>query len=112
MTGLSPRMPSDTTTPAPAAPANPRSRVITASLSGTTIGGGANGDGTVFRLRPSDLKYEVLASFDRATTGAFPEDNVVPAASGPTLYGLTQSGGVHDPTASNYFGTVFALDLE
>src|SRR5262245_34127214 len=26
-------------------------------------------------LRPSDLRYERLVSFDRATTGAFPEDN-------------------------------------
>jgi uncharacterized repeat protein (TIGR03803 family) len=78
---------------------------------GTTTVGGDHDDGTIFRLRPSDLRYEKMASFNRATTGAFPEDNVIPAGDGSTLYGLTQAGGVNDPTAVKNYGTVFALTL-
>src|SRR5262249_52969632 len=47
--------------------------------------------------RPSDLRYERLVSFDRATTGAFPEDNVIPSSDGSTLYGLTQAGALTIP---------------
>ena len=78
---------------------------------GTTTVGGDHDDGTIFRLRPSDLLYERLVSFDRATTGAFPEDNVIPSSDGSTLYGLTQAGGAHDPKAAKKFGTVFALTV-
>jgi uncharacterized repeat protein (TIGR03803 family) len=78
---------------------------------GTTSVGGDHDDGTLFRLRPSDLRYERMVSFDRETTGAFPEDNVTPSADGSTLYGLTQAGGVNDPTAMKNYGTVFAVLL-
>jgi len=80
-------------------------------LYGTTTQGGANGDGTLFRFRPADRAYQVLASFDRRTTGAFPEDDLVASADGKVLYGLTQAGGVHDPTAERYFGTVFRFPV-
>ena len=80
-------------------------------LYGTTTAGGANGDGTLFRMRIADRRYEVLASFDRATTGAFPEDNVLASADGRTLFGLTQAGGVNDPDATSYFGTVFRFAI-
>ena len=78
---------------------------------GTTTVGGDHDDGTLFRLRPSDLRYERLVSFDRATTGAFPEDNVIPSSDGSTLYGLTQAGGVNDPKAVKKYGTVFAVTV-
>jgi len=78
---------------------------------GTTTVGGDHDDGTLFRLRPSDSRYEKLASFDRATTGAFPEDNLIPSSDGSTLYGLTQAGGVNDPTAAKKYGTVFAVTV-
>lgn len=80
-------------------------------LYGTTTAGGANGDGTLFRLRPSDGRYELLASFDRATSGSLPEDNVVPSADGRLLFGLTQAGGVNDPDATSYYGTVFRFAI-
>ena len=54
---------------------------------------------------------ERLVSFDRATTGAFPEDNVIPSGDGSTLYGLTQAGGVNDPKAAKKYGTAFAVTL-
>jgi uncharacterized repeat protein (TIGR03803 family) len=78
-------------------------------LYGTTTRGGASGDGTLFRVRAADRRYELLASFDRRTSGAFPEDNVVPSADGKALFGLTQAGGVHDRAAKSYYGTVFRV---
>jgi len=80
-------------------------------LYGTTTAGGASGDGTLFRLRVGDRRYEMLVSFDRATSGAFPEDNVLPSADGRVLFGLTQAGGVNDPDAKSYFGTVFRFAI-
>jgi uncharacterized repeat protein (TIGR03803 family) len=77
-------------------------------LYGTTSQGGARGDGTLFRLRLSDGHYQMLASFDRRT-GAFPEDNLTASAS--VLFAQTQAGGVHDPTAAAYYGTVFAFPV-
>ena len=50
-------------------------------------------------------------SFDRATSGAFPEDNVIPSGDGSTLYGLTQAGGANDPMAVKKYGTVFAVTV-
>jgi uncharacterized repeat protein (TIGR03803 family) len=78
---------------------------------GTTTVGGDHDDGTLFRLRPSDLRYERMVSFNRATTGAFPEDNVIPSGDRSTLYGLTQAGGANDPKAVKNYGTVFAVTL-
>jgi uncharacterized repeat protein (TIGR03803 family) len=80
-------------------------------LYGTTSQGGARGDGTLFRFRLSDGHYQMLASFDRRTTGAFPEDNLTASADGSVLFGQTQAGGVHDPTAAAYYGTVFAFPV-
>jgi uncharacterized repeat protein (TIGR03803 family) len=80
-------------------------------LYGTTTEGGAHGDGTLFRIRIADLRYEQLASFDRRTTGAFPEDTLTPSADGRALYGLTQAGGAADPDATRYYGTVFRFVL-
>lgn len=78
-------------------------------LYGTTTRGGTGGDGTLFRFRPADRAYQVLASFDRRTSGAFPEDSLVASADGRFVYGLTQAGGVHDPNAERYFGTLFRV---
>jgi len=80
-------------------------------LYGTTTEGGANDEGTLFRLHLSDAKYEVLASFDLATTGGFPEDNVTLGADGKTLYGLTQTGGANDTDGTKYYGTVFSFPV-
>jgi uncharacterized repeat protein (TIGR03803 family) len=80
-------------------------------LYGTTTLGGATGDGTLFRYDIASGAYELLASFDRRTTGAFPEDDLVASADGRTLYGLTQAGGAHDPDAKLYYGTVFRFTL-
>ncbi|HXE72694.1 MAG TPA: choice-of-anchor tandem repeat GloVer-containing protein, partial [Candidatus Nitrosotenuis sp.] len=80
-------------------------------LYGTTTRGGARNDGTLFRYNPATRKFQLLASFDRRTTGALPEDNVVADAQGRVLYGLTQTGGVHDPRGRLYYGTLFAFPV-
>ena len=54
------------------------------NLYGTTFRGGANGDGTIFRVTPSTGRYEVVVNFD-AATGGNPSALVV--ASDGTFYG-------------------------
>jgi uncharacterized repeat protein (TIGR03803 family) len=76
------------------------------NLYGATLGGGANGQGTIFMLDPSG-NFTVLHSFSGKGDGASPVGGVV---IGPTgrLYGTTRSGGKHC-TAFEYCGTVFEL---
>ena len=69
---------------------------------GTTSSGGANNDGTVFRITPAGLET-VLYSF-----GGTPGDGAIPRAglilgSDGNFYGTTQIGGV------NAYGTVFRI---
>ncbi len=87
--------------------AYPYSRVILDSagnLYGTTWGGGANGDGTVFELTFSGSGWTdaVLYSFQTASDGGNPYAGLIFDSSG-NLYGATSSGG------SGGGGTVFKL---
>ncbi len=70
------------------------------SLYGTTTGGGANGDGTVFKITPSGT-LTTLHSFD-VTDGYLPYTALVQASNGD-LYGTTVQGG------ANGAGTVFKI---
>ena len=75
---------------------------IDGNFYGTTSGGGAFGDGTVFRMTP-DGAVTVLHAFAGGTAdGAYPSAGVVQAPDG-TLYGTTSGGGTLG------FGTVFKL---
>ena len=85
--------------------------LIRGMLYATTSKGGASGAGTVFSINPSDNTYTLLTSFDTATTGANPEDNLTPDASGAYLFGQTQSGGVYDASGQSHYGTVFRLTI-
>ncbi|HUY14902.1 MAG TPA: choice-of-anchor tandem repeat GloVer-containing protein [Terriglobia bacterium] len=72
---------------------------------GTTQGGGANGEGTVFKITPSG-NLTTLYSFcsqSGCTDGIIPNAGLVLASDG-NLYGTTSGGGVH----GNY-GTVFQI---
>jgi uncharacterized repeat protein (TIGR03803 family) len=74
------------------------------NLYGTTGGGGANQQGTVFKLAP-DGTYSLLYSFCAAancTDGAGPSSQLIMDGSG-NLYGTTMFGG------ANQGGTVFRL---
>ncbi len=73
------------------------------NLYGTTVNGGANGSGTVFKLDGSGT-LTVLHSFGTGSTdGAFPESELIRDNKG-SLYGTTVFGG------ANNLGTVFKLD--
>ena len=71
------------------------------NLYGTTIGGGASGHGTVFKLDQSG-KETVLYSFTGGTDAAGPNANLLRDAAG-NLYGTTIAGGASGG------GTVFKL---
>jgi uncharacterized repeat protein (TIGR03803 family) len=74
------------------------------NLYGTTVGGGANNLGTVFKLTPSESGWgeSVLYSFRGITDGANPYTGLLFDSAG-NLYGTTTSGGI------NNVGTVFQL---
>jgi uncharacterized repeat protein (TIGR03803 family) len=72
------------------------------NLYGTTIDGGPNRYGTIFKITPSG-KLATLYSFDdHPRDGAFPF-NLVQATNGD-FYGTTQVGG-----SNIYYGTVFKI---
>jgi len=85
--------------------ANPYAGLIQGSdgnFYGTTYGGGANGDGSVFKLTPNGSET-LLYSFAGGTAdGANPYGGLLQGSDG-TLYGTTVNGG------ANGYGTVFAL---
>ena len=71
-------------------------------LFGTTIYGGASGDGTVFEIAKGSGKITVLAAIFNGTNGSLPYGGVVEDAAG-NLFGTAYQGGT-----SNY-GTVFEV---
>lgn len=84
--------------------ANPAGRLIEdadGNLYGTSINGGANGKGTVFKLTARG-KESVLYSFTGGNDGGSPNGGVIRDASG-NFYGTAPSGG-----ASNH-GVIFRL---
>jgi uncharacterized repeat protein (TIGR03803 family) len=68
---------------------------------GTTYGGGANGQGTVFKITPNSRTLTTLHSFD-FTDGSEPYAGLIQASDG-NFYGTTELGGA----ASS--GTVFKI---
>lgn len=71
------------------------------NLYGTTIAGGTDYEGTVFKLTPRGAET-VLLSFLSGEDGYFPGGDLLLDHAG-NLYGVTQAGGTHDG------GTVFKL---
>jgi uncharacterized repeat protein (TIGR03803 family) len=77
------------------------------NLYGTTVFGGPNRSGTVFRVRP-DGRESVLYAFKGGSgDGAFPYDNLIVDGAG-NLYGTTSGGGVTCYKTAGC-GTVFEL---
>jgi uncharacterized repeat protein (TIGR03803 family) len=72
-------------------------------LYGTTEGGGANGEGTVYKVDTTSNLETVLHSFAGAD-GAFPEHESLMLDQSGNLYGTASEGG------ANWMGTVFKLD--
>ena len=76
------------------------------NLYGTTYGGGASGNGAVFKLAPNGsggYTESVLYSFAGQPDGAKPQAGLIIDSAG-NLYGTTGAGG-----SSGYYGTVFKL---
>lgn len=69
---------------------------------GTTIGGGTNDQGTVFKICGGT--YTVLHSFTSSTEGGLPKGSLVQASDG-NFYGLTSTGG----GGSSNSGTIFKI---
>ena len=75
-------------------------------LYGTTLAGGANGAGTIFRVETNGASFTVLYSFKNdGSDGRAPYCALVQGAGG-LLYGTTYSGGSKDA------GTVFRLNAD
>jgi len=64
------------------------------NLYGTTAGGGANGEGTVFEVAAGSNAITTLASFD-GTDGGYPYGGLIMDGSG-NLYGTTYHGGAYN----------------
>jgi uncharacterized repeat protein (TIGR03803 family) len=77
------------------------------NLYGTTLGGGANEKGTVFKLSPSGSET-VLYSFTGGSDGGAPYAGLIFDSSG-NLYGTTSDGGNPADCDSSGCGTVFKL---
>lgn len=58
---------------------------------GTTIGGGANGDGTIYKMTPAG-KVTIIHSFLYSNEGGSPGSALVQGSNG-SLYGTTEEGG-------------------
>lgn len=78
------------------------------NLYGTTSGGGASDDGTVFKLAPDGNGFGVLHSFAGGSNGAHPTAPLVADGAG-TLYGTTLLGGRLDCGRGDGCGTLFRL---
>jgi uncharacterized repeat protein (TIGR03803 family) len=75
--------------------------LVGSTLYGTTYGGGANRDGTIFSINTDGTGFQTLVTFN-GTNGAHPYGSLTQV--GSTLYGMTYGGGTND-------GTIFALAL-
>ena len=84
---------------------------VKGTLYGTTEKGGANNDGTVFRITTSGKKT-VLHSFGGSGDGEYPWAGLINVNG--TLYGTTFGGGAYSSSCSSEYcgyGTVFSITL-
>ncbi len=70
-------------------------------LYGMTQYGGANDDGTAFKIKKDGTGYSKLIDFNYSTTGSDPQGSLLLNAG--SLFGMTKTG------AANGFGTIFKL---
>jgi uncharacterized repeat protein (TIGR03803 family) len=72
------------------------------NLYGTTTGGGANSEGTIFKIDTNGSTLTTLHSFAYAD-GAYPQAGLIQGTDG-NLYGTTYQGGTSE------YGTIFKID--
>ncbi len=73
---------------------------------GTTVGGGKNSGGTLYKITPSGT-LTTLYNFN-PTSGYEPTGTLIYASDG-NYYGTTQLGGAYSDNGANYGGTVFKI---
>lgn len=73
-------------------------------LYGTTVMGGTNNSGVVFKIKPDGTGYTKMLDCDGATNGAYPSGSLI--SDGSFLYGVTRRGG----TSQN--GNIFKIKLD
>jgi uncharacterized repeat protein (TIGR03803 family) len=75
-------------------------------LYGMTSGGGANGQGVIFKIKPDGTSYTDLFDFNNTFTysGNQPTGSLI--SDGTFLYGMTHLGGVHTD------GVIFKIKLD
>jgi uncharacterized repeat protein (TIGR03803 family) len=88
---------------------NPLVQGTDGSFYGTTTEGGANNQGTVFKLSPTGALTTIYSFCSRTgcADGSDPVAGLVEAADG-SFYGTTQEGGVNE-SCSNGCGTIFRI---
>ncbi len=77
---------------------------------GTTIGGGANGDGTIYKMTPAG-KVTIIHSFLYSNEGGSPGSALVQGSNG-SLYGTTEEGGgIFKVTTKGKLTVIHALSV-
>jgi len=81
-------------------------KAIGSTLYGMTLYGGANNDGTIFKIQTDGTGYSILYNFPGYPSGGeLPGGSLI--AIGSTLYGMTYGGGTLD---DHFGGTVFKIN--
>jgi uncharacterized delta-60 repeat protein/gliding motility-associated-like protein len=73
-------------------------------LYGTAQQGGANGQGTIFKIKTDGTGFTVLLNFAYTATGAFPYSSLI--SDGTFLYGMASQGG------TGSYGTAFKIKTD
>jgi uncharacterized repeat protein (TIGR03803 family) len=76
---------------------NPRSTPVQAAdgyLYGTCYNGGINGQGTIFKINPTDTSFKVIRNLNCSTDGCNPYGSLIVGSDG-FLYGICIIGGSH-----------------
>ncbi len=92
-------------TPGPGTPISGLCLADDGNFYGASVGGGANSDGSIFRLIPSPTSVKVLFSFDEGEDGATPADALIQGSDG-NFYGTAFQGGLYG------FGSIFQMTPE
>ncbi len=73
-------------------------------LYGTTLSGGSNSNGTLFKIKPDGTGYSKLLDFSATTSGESPTGSLI--SDGTFLYGITSAGG------ASGLGTIFKIKTD
>lgn len=78
-------------------------------LYGTTLVGGTDSLGTIFKIKADGSDYNKLLDFSGVVNGSYPSGSLI--SDGTFLYGMTNNGGMNTACGIYGCGTVFKLSL-